>query len=104
MFCTLVFTQKEIADRVGCSVKTVQRAIAELPEDLRETKPSTGLINTEDEQYLWWHFYARGYSKSDIAFLFAVSRQTIIDGLNDVMLERMQQNAAERSANCQANI
>lgn len=76
MYCTGYFTQRQIAERLNISLKTVQRAIRE-NEDYKPKEKILGITNTPEEKILWLAFMEAGATIGAVAYLFGVSRQTI---------------------------
>jgi len=76
MYCTGYFTQRQIAERLNISLKTVQRAIRE-DEDYKPEEKILGIVNTPDEQLLWKAYLEAGATIGTIAYLFGISKQAI---------------------------
>jgi transposase len=82
------FRKSEIAKRLGCSVKTVQRVI-----DKQGVKPTgfcLDMVGTEDEIWCWYPFYLYGESIAEIAYRFGVSRQAVYDKVDDMEKIRLE--------------
>ena len=77
MYCTGLFTQAQIAQRLDISSRTVARCVADLPDNLRNTKQVLGLADTEDEPEMWFYYYKQGLTLRQVAYTFGVSHEKV---------------------------
>lgn len=68
------FTKAQIARRLKCSYKTVQRILDNEPEPV---KWMPGFVETEFEIDAWYGLYVNKYLVSEIAYHFGVSRKAV---------------------------
>jgi len=80
MYFTGYFTQRQIAQRLKVSIKTVQRAIR-LHDDLESRNQVLGIVDTDEEKFLWFAYIEAGATIGTVAYLFGVSRQTVHEEL-----------------------